>query len=206
RFHGAIVFTQAQNDRLLLIIDHVNGVEQPEHEHQNPADDPDSTGNTLSTTDTPGIAAGAPALLLAENADQPVLLLAHALFEVRPPLIAAAVVTAATVTAAPGILVVRIVTATRLIPRHSVLRCQKPCNRSDRPAGRHNHSRILQQIPAASRTAASIHYCKVCCSRKASGCQPSRLTRRLKSARGRRRSSCCRPSSATRSAVTAPAA
>src|SRR5690606_36876843 len=126
RFHGAIVFTQAQNDRLLLLIDHVDGVEQPEHEQQNPADDPDSTGNTLSTTDAPAIAAGAPALLVAENAVQAVLQLAQGLVQVRRPLFAAAVVTAATVTAAPGILVVRIVTATRLIPRHSVLRCQKP--------------------------------------------------------------------------------
>src|SRR5690554_2858112 len=127
RFHGAIVFTQTQNDRLLLLIDHVDGVEQPEHEQQNTADDPDTTGNTLSTTtDAPAIAAGAPALLVAENAVQAVLQLAQGLVQVRRPLFAAAVVTAATVTAAPGILVVRVVTATRLIPRHSVLRCQKP--------------------------------------------------------------------------------
>src|SRR5690554_3065059 len=126
RFNRTVVLTEPQNDRLLLLIDHVDGVEQPEHEQQNTADDPDSTGNTLSTTDAPAIAATAPALLVAENAVQAVLQLAQGLVQIRRPLFAAAVVTAATVTAAPGILVVRIVTATRLIPRHSVLRCQKP--------------------------------------------------------------------------------
>src|SRR5690606_29564413 len=86
RFHGAIVFTQTQNDRLLLLIDHVDGVEQPEHEQQNTADDPDTTGNTLSTTtDAPAIAAGAPALLVAENAVQAVLQLAQGLVQVRRP-------------------------------------------------------------------------------------------------------------------------
>src|SRR5690606_667215 len=53
RFNRTVVLTEPQNDRLLLLVDHVDGVEQPEHEQQNTADDPDTTGNTLSTTDAP---------------------------------------------------------------------------------------------------------------------------------------------------------
>ncbi len=127
RFNRTVVLTEPQNDRLLLLVDHVDGVEQPEYEQQHPTDDPGSPGDTLATTDAPAVATGTAAtLLVAENAVQAVLQLAQGLVQVRRPLFAAAVVTAATVTAAPGILVVRIVTATRLIPRHSVLRCQKP--------------------------------------------------------------------------------
>src|SRR5690606_37498836 len=100
---------------------------QPEYEQQHPTDDPGSPGDTLATTDAPAAATGTAATLpVAENAVQAALQLAQGLVQVRRPLSAPPGLTAAAATAAPGSLVVRIVTATRLIPRHSVLRCQKP--------------------------------------------------------------------------------
>src|SRR5690606_25804620 len=126
RLDGTVVLTQSQNHGLLLLIHHVDGIEQPDHEQQQYADDPDALGYALAAADLTAATATTGTLLVAEYAVQAVLQLAQSLVQIRWPLLAAAVVAAATVaTAPPGVLVVRIVTATRLIPRHSVLRCPK---------------------------------------------------------------------------------
>ncbi len=125
RADGAVILTKAQNDRLLLLIDHINGLEYPEAENQHQAQRPHPAGNTRAASAAAArTAVSVAALTRAEQVVQAVLQLAQRLVQVRWTLLAAAISTAAAITAtAPGILVVRIVAATRLIPGHSVLRC-----------------------------------------------------------------------------------
>src|SRR5690606_20060169 len=127
-FDGTVVFTETQHYCLLLLIHLVDGIEQPEHEDDQTADDPEPLGDPLTAADptTAAAIAGTAALLVAEDTVQAVLQLAQRLIQIRWPLLAATIAPAAVTTTPPGILVVRVVATTRLIPRHSVLRYLKP--------------------------------------------------------------------------------
>ncbi|MNN36321.1 hypothetical protein D3C81_1502140 [compost metagenome] len=103
-----VELAEAQDHCLLLLIDHVDGVVQPQHGEHGQADAEDAQAAALAA------GAEAPtAALLAEDTVQAVLQFAERLVQVRRPL------TTATTATAPGVLVVLVVT--RLIPGHSAL-------------------------------------------------------------------------------------